>query len=223
MDTRSRRPRSGAAAIAALVALLAAAAGCNIVGPVFVLAEGPPTNEAVVKLDPKRNHVIFIDDLRSRFPKRSLRGVMGRGAEETLLSKKALPAEKLISSESANQAAGSESNTSKLSIVEVGRRVGADVVIYVTIDGFFITGDGQTEMPAAVARVKVFDVAANQRLWPPTEEGFSLILQPREQRGNLPMNLAGRTAIETELARRLGVALAQLFFEHERSESIVNN
>ncbi len=221
---RRGRGRWGRAAGAfAGVVVLIVTAGCNILGPAFVLAEGPPTTSAALKIDSSKNYVIFIDDLRSRLPKRSLRGVMGESAEEALLSHKAIAAGKLISSASAHRVAESESNTGKLSIVEVGRRVGADVVIYVTIDGFYITRDGQTEMPAAVARVKVLDVAVNQRVWPAMEEGYNLILQPREQRGNLPLNLAGRAAIETELSRRLGVALAQLFYEHENRESIVGN
>ncbi len=218
---RRRPARAAATLIAAGVAFLGAAAagGCNLVGPFVAIAAGPPETPAQFTLDAKRAHILFLDDPRSRIPKRSLRELTGKAFEETLLGAEALPSQMLIASTAVTRATSDDKAGSTLSVVEIGRRVGADVVIYAVVDVWTISRDGASLSPEVRARVKVIDAAKNARLWPRMDEGYTLVISPGRQQGNLPLESAPRSAQEQELSRRLGVALAQLFFEHETRTS----
>ncbi|HBS28480.1 MAG TPA: hypothetical protein DEB06_03290 [Phycisphaerales bacterium] len=201
------------------VAAMLSLGGCNIVGPLYVVASGPPKTPAAVELDEDRNHVIFIDDFRSRLPRRSLRTLMAESAETTLLEKGVLSSERLISSAAASRVASGETADERLPIADVGKRIGADVVIYVTVDGWLLSRDGQSAAPAVLTRVKIIDVAQNKRVWPANPEGQSLAIQPSQMQGDLPMTLAGRSELEQDLAKQFGLALAQMFYEHETRDS----
>lgn len=212
-----------ACAAITLCILLTAAPGCNILGPAVAIISGPPTKGAAYELDPDRTYVIFIDDLRSSLPKRSLRDVIAQTAEEYILAEKLLPPDRLLSATATRRVAASETNENKMPIAEVGRRVGADVVIYVTIDGFMLSRDGVSAMPTALSRMKIIDVTQNQRIWPSNDEGYSVIVQPNRQQGDLPKDLSGRNALEVALAKRLGLAIAQTFYKHEVRQSATSN
>lgn len=221
---------SSFARVALLVALALGAAltgalltGCNIVGPVVAVASGPPTTPARYELDAKRTHVIFIDDLRSRLPKRSLRDVIAQHAEQEILSRGLLKEQMLISSAAARRVAASESAEAVLPITDIGRRVGADVVIYITIDTFTLSRDGVSATPTVVGRMKILDVAENRRIWPGNEEGYSVIVQPQHSQGDLPRDLAGRSSMEIALCKRYGLAIAQTFYKHETRHSATTN
>lgn len=219
------RLRFGSLAVALIATGLAlvAAPGCNILGPVVAVVSGPPTKSAAYELDPALTYVIFIDDLRSNLPKRSLRDIIAQTAEEQILAEGLLSPDNLISATAARRVASSETNDNKMPIVEIGKSVGADVVIYLTIDGFLLSRDGASAMPTALSRLKILDVDENRRLWPPNEEGYSVIVQPQREVGDLPKDLAGRSAMEVALAKRLGLALAQTFYKHEVKQSATSN
>ncbi len=195
------------------------AGGCNIVGPAVAVLAGPPETQSQFALDPKRSHVLFIDDPRSRIPRRSLRDLTGKTFEEALLASEVLSSKVLIQSSAVSGATNDDKAGAALPVAEVGRRVGADVVIYVVVDMWTISKDGASLAPEIRARVKVIDAVKNVRLWPRMDEGYMLVISPGRQQGNLPLESAGRSAQEQELSRRFGVALAQLFFEHETRTS----
>ncbi len=203
--------------------MLAFGAGCNILGPIAAVAAGPPTTPAKHQLDSSKTYVIFVDDLRSKLPKRSLRDIIAQSAEERMLAEGLLKPERLISASATRRIAASETNEAKMPIVEIGRRVGADAVIYITIDGFLLTRDGLSAMPTVLSRMKILDVNENTRIWPPSEEGHVMIIQPQQQMGDLPPDLAGRNAMEVALAKRFGLAIAQVFYKHEIRQSAISN
>lgn len=208
----------------ALIALpMLLGAGCNYLGPAVAIISGPPTKSAAFELDASKTYVIFIDDLRSRLPKRSLRDIVSQAAEERILAEGLLKPDNLISATATRRVAASETNVNKLTIVEIGQRVGADVVIYITVDGFLLTRDGVSAMPTVLSRMKILDVHENRRIWPGAEEGHSIIVQPQRQQGDLSTDLAGRNAMEVALAKRFGVAIAQVFYKHEIRESATGN
>lgn len=200
---------------ACAVGVLAAGAGCNILGPALVIASGPPTVDAMVELDPERNYTIFIDDFRNRLPRRALRFQMAETAEAILLEQGVLDTNHLIASQAASRVAAGELPDDRVSIADVGRKVGADVVIYVMIDGWLLSRDAQSASPAVLSRVKIIDVDLNKRVWPANPEGYVLAIQPKDMQGDLPVDLAGKAALEQALAERFGLALAQMFFKHE--------
>ena len=210
-------------ALLSLGALTLAIGACNIFGPAFVLISGPPKIDALYELDPDRTYVVFVDDMRSRMPKRSLRAILSRATERELIRNEALPAEQVIPGAVAYTVIQDESWGDRMSIVDIGRRVGADVIIYVTIDRFQLTRDGISAWPVLSARVKVLDTVDNKRLWPGNTIGHMINVEPLILRmGDMPSGLSERAELEERLSDRFGVALAQVFYEYFASERVAD-
>ena len=216
--TDPRRVLASALVSAALAGALACASGCNMVGAAVVAIHGPEKIKAKYELDPNRKTVILIDDLSNRVPKRSLRDQIGRSADETLLSNDVINEGMLISADSARRAAASDSVENRMSAVDVGRRVGAEVVISVTMTGWTLHREPGVISPAATAVVKVLDCTTNQRLWPPGEGGYEFRTEMPRSGGDLESNpsLADKAKADSGLAKYVGIELARLFFEHAK-------
>lgn len=194
-----------------------ALSGCNVATPVFFLIHGPPKVDKITTLS-DRPTVIFIDDRRNTMPRRSLRNDAAKTAEQIILTQKLLSPQNMISSQAAFRSVSNESSQAPVSVVDVGRRVGAEVVIYVEMYGWTLSREGGELSPGAIASVKILDTVTNTRLWPAEPEGWSL-------RANLPtktdaydMSRAERSKVEQQLAVHLGRELAGLFYTRERSQ-----
>ncbi len=197
------------------LAALAFLAGCNIVAPIALLLEPPPSKDAAIELDRDIKTVIFVDDRASRLPKRSLRGLIGRTAEENLISKKILAADHVIPSRTAVRIIEFESNESPMSVADIGRRLGADIVIYITIDAWTLTRDGSSIAPSARARMKIIDAVNNERIFPAQSSGYGIVVRMPTRPGSVPSGRSGRAQLENELAAALGIELARVFYDHE--------
>ena len=199
------------------VLLAAPMNGCNIVGGLYTVAHGPPKIPAVYEPDRTRTTVLLIDDLNNILPRRSLRDRMGSTAEEVMLRNRVITDGNLISSVSARRVVSGEQSTSRMSAVDIAREVGAEVVIHVTMRAWTLQTEPGMISPAAVAEVKVIDAVQNVRIWPPTDEGYPLMIRvPRSTTEDVGTSLADRMRIEEQLADRAGLQLAQMFFQHER-------
>jgi hypothetical protein len=198
----------------ALAALILAVAGCNIVGPAFVLVHGPEKIPAVYTLDPERPTVILVDDRSNRVPRRSLRLTLAQEAEKSLLKEKAL--KDMIGAQAALTAAGADKDGRPLSIAEIGRAVGAQVVIYATVDQFTLSPDGNSFLPTAQLRVKIIDAVNDKRIWPDDRGGYICTARLPIKGDTAPTTLNEQAKAEDELAQETGLALARLFFKHER-------
>lgn len=202
-----------AAALAAAGAL--GAAGCNILGPVGYFVAGPPDIKAVCKLPPDRTAVIFIDDRESKVSSRATRGLIGETAERDMLSNGAV--KDMVSSRNALQVAMRERYGKPMTMVEIGKAVGAKTVIYATVDQFTMSTDAQTFSPGAVLRVKVIDVDSEQRMFPGPDapsDWFPVTVKIGHQAAEAPKNSAELTESEQNLAKRTGIELARLFYDH---------
>jgi hypothetical protein len=199
---------------AALGALTIIPAGCNIVGPAFFFIHGPEKAKKLHGLDAEKTTVVFVDDRQSRVPRRVLRVTMAEEAEKTLLQKRVV--KDMISAQSALQAAGSDKHGKPIPISEIGRAVQAEVVIYATVDRFTLSSDGQTFAPEAEVRVKVMSVHDEKRLWPEDPAGHALLVRAIPQARDMPANVSARYQAEDELARRVGLEIAWLFFDHDK-------
>lgn len=202
--------------LAAVIAVTAT--GCNIVGPAYLLVHGPEKVPAAHTLDSKRSAVIVIDDRANFVPRRALRLTMAAEAEKHLLGEKAL--EDMISGQSALAAAGAEKDGRPLAIAEIGRAVGAEVVIYVAVDEFTLSPDGQSFVPTARLRVKVIDATNDRRIWPEDRAGQSVVARVPPKQGTAPTGLTEQARAEDELARSAGLAIARLFFKHDRPKGV---
>jgi len=214
---RPARPIRAAVACLLGCALLAPAAGCNIVGPAFLLIHGPEKTRARFELDPKRSHMIYIDDRANKLPRRSLRRIIAQEAESKIISKADVPAEQVITAAAGMQIAASERFGDPMSVVEIGRAVGAEVVIYASVEQWAVSSDGSTVSPSIRLRVKVIDAAENTRLWPdPSINGYALVVELPTGVQQLPSNRAGINQIQRQMAVGVGDRLAKLFYTHEK-------
>jgi len=203
-----------------LAALLAVPlTGCNIAAPAYFILAGPPKREAGFTLPVNRPTVVFVDDRTNIAPRRSLRNMAARTATETLLDKGKL--KDAIDPNPAYRVASSDELAAPKSIEEIGSALGAEVVIYALIDEFNLAGNNNASGPVATVRVKVLDLTNRQRLFPGSASGFPMSV-------SLPkppsFGLSGRSAqveLENTLAQKLGLGIAQLFYEHELTQSAI--
>ncbi|TVQ64307.1 MAG: hypothetical protein EA379_01900 [Phycisphaerales bacterium] len=210
--TRRRALLAGALSLSALATM----AGCNYISAGMYLVGGGPKIEAVYSLDGSRTTVVFVDDRTNVVPRRSLRMIIGQQAEETLMLQKVLKPEMVIPTQSALRAVQQERSNEPMSIVDVGRAVGSDVVIYVIVDRFTLSREGVAYEPFAAGRAKVFDAANNYRMWPASAVGHAFQVEIPVRPDAAPTGVSERLAAEEALARRFGEAVAQLFYTRER-------
>jgi hypothetical protein len=205
------------AGAAGLIAAGAAMHGCNVLGPIAYIVHGPGKVNAVHTLDPQKATVVFVDDVNSRLPSRAVRGEIAASAEKYLLREDCLT--DVIDYRAAMQASSSDRTGISLSIVEIGQAVKAEVLIYIVVEDFGLSPDGQTYSPFAYARVKVMDVKSNKRIWPADERGHQVRLSPNPQATQAPATVGARLESSRLLGAELGKAVAQLFYTHEGTNS----
>lgn len=202
----------------ALLAVSMVLTGCNIAAPVFFAVHGPPKTERLYELDRSRTTVIVVDDRGSEAPRRTLRAVIAERIEQELLNRNEL--EDVIESRAAFRVMSEDALSTPRPIAEIGSAVGADVVLFVTLDEFTLAPDGSTPKPTAVARVKVLDLAERTRPFPPTAAGYPVRVELPRPPGYGPVGSSERVQMQNSLAEALGLAIAQLFYTHERSDTV---
>ncbi len=217
----ARRIRSGtlrAVALLALAALLPALGGCNIIGPAVYFIHGPEQTEAAYDLHSEQPVVVFVDDRGSIVPDRTSRRMIGQSVEKSLLLEADL--NRVISSDSAMAVVSREKYGQPLGVSEVGKAVGAEIVVYALITSFSISPDGVTYQPTASANVRIVDVETKERIWPVGDEtARTVMVQDRERQGQPPQTLGQRAEAERRLATKLGEEIAKLFYKHESDPS----
>lgn len=195
--------------------------GCNIVGPIAYAIEGPPKHLKVADLDADRRTVILLDDRASQLPKRALRRDICEAAEEEMLRKKTVKQGNLISWAAAQRVVQNESDASPMGVVDVGREVRAEVVVYCVVKEFTLSRDGASIAPYMQFEVKIVDTVANRRLWPPTTDGYPLSIRLQSRPGFVQdLSLTERAAIEKFMAQAAGLRISRMFYDSERDPSI---
>lgn len=213
--TRAIRSRSFLlTAIAGFAALCAGS--CNIAVPAAYVLYGPPKIEARTELDASRRTVVFIDDPMNVVPKRALRVAMGQAAERRILEKKLVGKDNLVSSVAIMRVASSESVEAQSSVVDLGRKVGAEVVIHVQMLKWTLASEPSHLSPAAGATVKIIDAVSNKRIWPEQASGYAFGAEIPPQTEVTSLTPGDRSKWERALAERFGQSLAELFYTHER-------
>ncbi|MFT5422428.1 MAG: hypothetical protein ACI89L_000185 [Phycisphaerales bacterium] len=207
--------------IAGMLALLALVlgAGCNIVGPVAYAIHGPGNVNAKYELDRKVATVIFVDDPSGRITDRRLRDLMAQTATTVMMSRARM--DDMIDPTAVLTVASKDSFQNPLSIVEIGQAVGADVLIYVALNQFDLEGPGQTFLPTATLAVKVMDITEGRRVWPDGSEGAFIRVGGDYRPGIAPRTSADLIKAEEQLAAKAALGIAQLFYTHEITESVI--
>ncbi len=208
-----------ALSLAAATLALALVPACNIATPIAYAIHGPGKVEPVFTLDETKKTVIFVDDPSSRITQRRLRYTIADKATEELLGKRILT--DMIDPRGILTAANNERFGHQMSIAELGKSVGADIVIYAVVTDFSLSPETGAYVPRAIMRVKIVDVASGQRLWPADETGHIANVQMPQRPGVSPSGGGERLEVEENLARRAGLGLAQLFYKHEITETVL--
>lgn len=193
--------------------------GCNVLTPVAYAIHGPGKVEPVYTLDETKKTVVFVDDPSSRITQRRLRYSIADKATKELLAKRILT--DMIDPRGILTAASNERFGNQMSIAELGKTVGADIVIYAVVTEFSLSPETGSYIPKALLRVKVIDVASGQRLWPSDETGHLANVQMPQRPGISPRGTGERIEVEQTLADRAGLGLAQLFYKHEITETVL--
>lgn len=207
--------RSGVALCVAGALTLAVLSGCNILGPALLIAHGPERVPAEFKLDAYKATTVLVDDPNTILPRRSHRVVVSQTVEQVLLKKDALKTD-MISSQYVQAALNREDVEERRSIPDIGREVGAEMVIWVTFDRFALSPDGQTYQPTAQARVKVVDVASGEPVWPEERGGYRLSIKANERASDVPRTYSQLAQAERAFAEYCGKAIAELFYAEEK-------
>jgi hypothetical protein len=196
----------------------AAMSSCNIVTPVAYAVMGPDKVSAEYTLADVPT-VVYIDDRQNVVNPVSLRRVIADAACQDLMAHKCLGPNNTISGQDAMMlVAQKERNSHIMSIEDIGKTVGAKQVIFVEMTGFSDTPDGVTPRPNSSFRVRVIDVDARKRVFPPGESSESArVLQAST--GDVDLEKLRNTATRTELfqllAKQTGIGVAKLFYRHE--------
>jgi hypothetical protein len=207
-----------AGVIAPAVALLP---GCNIVGPVVMIAQGPGEVEKVYELDRDKKTVIFVDDPANKIAQRRTRSQIGEAAQNALMRRNKVREENMIDTRSAMSVAANGDDT--LSITEIGQAVDAEIIIYALITQFELSTDGVALDPYSEVEVKVFDATTHTRLYPPPgQPGYRSRFGGQRRSGNsfMPTSRTDLLRAQTELARITGEGLSQLFYDVEVPQSL---
>lgn len=199
-----------------------AVAGCNIVGPAYIIIAGPPKTDAMHTLDKELKTVIFVDDQGSELDRRSLRTTISERIERELVAQKTVNT--LIASAAIQQVAMQDSAGNLSDNATLGKAVGADQVIHVLIESFSMTTDQATFQPFASVFVRVVDARSGKRIWPTNEpNGYRLALQMPIKRAAVPKTASDLARAQEDLASNVGLAVSRLFYKHEsRTERPAN-
>lgn len=103
---------------------------------------------------------------------------------------------------------------SKMSISEVGRRLGAKQIVYVNVNELNIINPPGSEMVAAKvgATVKVVDVETARTVWPETGAGEPYDYESRLTRVT---DRSTRSAVNRQVLRETGVQIARWFYNYK--------
>lgn len=193
--------------------------GCNVLTPVAYAIHGPGKVEPQFTLDETLKTVVFVDDPSSRITQRRLRYAIADKTTKELLAKRVLV--DMNDPRGILTAASSERFGEQMSISELGRSIDADIVIYAVITDFSMSPETGAYLPRASMRVKIIDARNGERLWPSDERGHLMNVQMPQRPGIGPSSTGERVEVEQQLADRCGLGLAQLFYKHEITETVL--
>jgi hypothetical protein len=203
------------------IALLAAGAlgvsGCNYAIPAMWVLQGPPKKPAVFTLPKDQKTTVFVDDRKNIVSRTQLRAQLADDIASEL-KRQGIATNVVSGRELIGLVRKNETSTKRITIEELGKSVGAEIVIYVEMVSFDLMPDGASPKPGASARIKVVDVAKKERLFPPPSsgnDGFEVTAETEALQPGIYRTSAGRRTVEDMLEKRLADQISKLFYEHE--------
>lgn len=197
--------------------------GCNILTAASFVVRPEPEVEAKYDLE-DRPTVVFIDDRRNRISPTRLRRVIAEEATTVLMEKEVVSEHNMIPARDAIRVSSKHDRAGKLlSVHAIGEAVGAEQIIYVNVDEFALTRDGQTPEPKAICRVRVICVENEERLFPTSTapgdyDYYQLVVDLPNVDPHGFHTISTRNDLNDRLAITTGDDIAKLFFTHMTSE-----
>jgi hypothetical protein len=171
-----------------------------------------PEQKAMFTLQDVRT-VVFVDDRRNTMHPSRLKLVIASRVTTDLLTKKIVAT--LVSPKDVFRvSAANDRYNEPLPIAELGKSVEADVVIYVEMESFGLTNDGQIANPVASCSLRVISVVENKRLFPTDQAVYFVNANLKRVK---PHRIASNSEIRKlaeELAEELGDSIAKVFYDH---------
>jgi hypothetical protein len=204
------------------------AAGCNLVATGMYIVEGPPSIDPAFELDPARLSMVFLDDPGNVLPRRELRLTIASEVQRRLLEVVKLT--NVIETRDATNIADASRSSKLRSVVSIGREASrgrptpVEQLIYARIEGFALGAADGAAMPTAAITLMVFDANVDARIWPDPQrvpEGFQFRVALPQRINRAPTSRADLEAAQNAFALRVGEAIAQCFYKHDRTESLI--
>ncbi|MBI5722860.1 MAG: hypothetical protein HZA50_02800 [Planctomycetes bacterium] len=187
--------------------------GCHIPETV-VLATRPPTPvEAKYRIEKGKKIFAFVDDSRNIAPSGRIKNRMATSLNKQLTDNNV--AASTVPHERLTNLMLSTPDFNNLSVSEIGRKLGADVIICVKLEKFSLKDEPVATLwnPRFETSVKVVDNRGG-RLWPDGEYNYSVepVELPSQDRND--PNFAEE--LTNMLADKMADRIAKLFYNHKK-------
>lgn len=195
-----------------LLACATALPSCGAVGWIAQVFSPPRRVDAIYKPPKNKKILVFVDDKLQEMTYEPIKAEMTNLVNKQLMENKVVAA--VVPYERMLELTSATTNFNDLSVAEVGRKLGADIVLHVQIDEFRLKDDPVSPLWRGQfkASVRMVDVTAG-RLWPKDRlTGLPMppIVTPTKEDSSLTYG--------TELSRRMVTQMAdqitKLFYDH---------
>jgi hypothetical protein len=185
--------------------------------PALYVIQGPQKRPAQFTLPEDRKLVVFVDDRENVVSRLQLRAQLaddvGSRIQQEELVREVVSGRELIA-----YVRRVETASRRVPIDELGKVVGADLVLYVEMDAFTLSADGASATPVASAYVKVVDLKEKRRIFPPDGDdprGFPVSSELKNMDVEMYRTSAARRKAEDLLERQFAEEVARIFYEHD--------
>jgi hypothetical protein len=195
-----------------LFAFFAGAGFCNGCGLVGLL--GTPTShekkipaEYDLRKQENKKILVLVNQPAWLVPRANLRYHLTEAVNAQLTRKIKIPSEYLTGYGQLSEFRADRTDFSSLSGVEVGAGLGADIVLFLTIEDCVLQplGDEQYYKGALSARTALFDVAGGAKLWPSSADGKNI-------RVGFEVESRGREVAVTRLTSAASYCIVRYFY-----------
>jgi len=203
-----------AAAVCFASAILMAGCGPFIGWTANVFAR-PQKVEAVYEPPKGKTFLVFVDDMLNPVTYEPIKGelaeMLSRQLIDNKIAAKTIPYSKLLT------LAAATPEFNRLSVSEVGEKLGADIVLYVMVDRFSLKDNEATPLWKGRLSTTVRLVAVGiDRLWP-TDRPEGYPVEPVEMPPETHPSPTYGEVLSKKLAEKMADRIAKLFYKHEIS------
>ncbi len=166
--------------------------------------------------------LVFVDDYNSRVTWPEASDLLEQAVAVELVSHGAT--EKVLSPDALRRLRQTHTDFEDMYCNEIGRKVGADQILWLEVADFFAS-EQMSDLTAAArmaVTVKVINPHGTHRdgtvrLWPASRDGHPV---RAELSANEVSKVKGRRAIATALTKKLAGEVARLFYEHKLEDLV---